>query len=135
MTRNESTTCRPRPTNSCIVRAVEPGHAAVFGLRPRHHRRPKRTAYALTNQNEATGRPERLALYTTTLNDGTLFYMIGVAPENEYGSYDSVFNNIAGRCSSRDKGCERAVRPAARTWFGDGALFHRRGGVVEGGLR
>jgi len=49
----------------------------------------------LTNQNEATGRPERLALYTTALNDGTLFYMIGVAPDNEYGNYDSVFNNIA----------------------------------------
>lgn len=49
----------------------------------------------LTNQNEATGRHERLALYTTFMADGTLFYMIGVAPENEYGDYDSVFNRIA----------------------------------------
>jgi hypothetical protein len=50
----------------------------------------------MTNQNEATGRPENLALYTTILNDGTLFYLIGVAPDNEYGNYDSVFDRVAG---------------------------------------
>lgn len=50
----------------------------------------------LTNQNDATGRSERIALYTTLLNDGTLFYLIGVAPDDEYGAYDSVFNRIAG---------------------------------------
>jgi Zn-dependent protease with chaperone function len=50
----------------------------------------------LTNQNEVTGRPERIALYTTTLNDGTLFYLIGVAPDQEFGVYDDVFDRIAG---------------------------------------
>jgi hypothetical protein len=50
----------------------------------------------LTNQNDVTGRPERIALYTNLLNDGTLFYMIGVAPENEFGEYDRVFNRVAG---------------------------------------
>jgi hypothetical protein len=50
----------------------------------------------LTNQNEVTGRTERIALYTALLNDGTLFYMIGVAPENEFGDYDRAFNRIAG---------------------------------------
>ena len=50
----------------------------------------------LSNQNEATGRPERVALYTTLLDDGTLFYMIGVAPDNEFNSYDQVFNRVAG---------------------------------------
>ena len=50
----------------------------------------------LTNQNDATGRQERVALYTTFLDDGTLFYMIGVAPDNEFGTYDQVFNRIAG---------------------------------------
>jgi hypothetical protein len=49
----------------------------------------------LSNQNDATGRPERVALYTTTLDDGTLFYLIGVAPENEYGTYDDVFARVA----------------------------------------
>jgi hypothetical protein len=49
----------------------------------------------LSNQNDATGRPERVALYTTTLDDGTLFYLLGVAPENEYGTYDDVFDRVA----------------------------------------
>jgi hypothetical protein len=49
----------------------------------------------LTNQNEVTGRPERIALYTTLLDDGTLFYLIGVAPDNEFNSYDQVFNRVA----------------------------------------
>ncbi len=50
----------------------------------------------LSNQNEVTGRPERVALYTTLLDDGTLFYLIGVAPDNEFTSYDQVFNRVAG---------------------------------------
>lgn len=49
----------------------------------------------LSNQNDVTGRAERVALYTTTLDDGTLFYLIGVAPENEYGTYDDVFDRVA----------------------------------------
>jgi hypothetical protein len=48
----------------------------------------------LSNQNEVTGRPERIALYTTLLNDGTLFYLIGVAPDNEFNNYDQVFNRV-----------------------------------------
>ncbi len=50
----------------------------------------------MTNQNDVTGRTERVSVYTTLLNDGTLFYMIGVAPENEFGEYDRVFNKVAG---------------------------------------
>ena len=49
----------------------------------------------LTNQNEVTGRTERIALYTTLLDDGTLFYLIGVAPDNEFNAYDQVFNRVA----------------------------------------
>ena len=48
----------------------------------------------VANDADTTGR-ERLAVYTTQLNDGTLFYMIGVAPENEYNAYDNVFQRIA----------------------------------------
>lgn len=50
----------------------------------------------LSNQNEVTSRPERVALYTTLLDDGTLFYLIGVAPDNEFNNYDQVFNRVAG---------------------------------------
>jgi peptidase M48-like protein len=49
----------------------------------------------LSNQNEVTGRTERIALYTTLLDDGTLFYLIGVAPDNEFNTYDQVFNRVA----------------------------------------
>jgi Zn-dependent protease with chaperone function len=48
----------------------------------------------VVNNADNTGR-ERLAVYTTQMSDGTLFYMIGVAPENEYGAYDRVFAQIA----------------------------------------
>jgi hypothetical protein len=49
----------------------------------------------LSNQNDVTGKAERIALYTTLLDDGTLFYLIGVAPDNEYGAYDDVFDKVA----------------------------------------
>jgi hypothetical protein len=49
----------------------------------------------LSNQNDVTGKTERIALYTTLLDDGTLFYLIGVAPDNEYGAYDDVFDKVA----------------------------------------
>jgi predicted Zn-dependent protease len=52
-------------------------------------------ATVVQNDSDSTGR-ERLAIYTTEMSDGTLFYMIGVAPESEYSYYDDVFSRIAG---------------------------------------
>jgi beta-barrel assembly-enhancing protease len=51
---------------------------------------------SLANQNDATGRSERIDLFTTLLDDGTLFFVIGVAPDNEYSAYQQVFNRVAG---------------------------------------
>jgi hypothetical protein len=48
----------------------------------------------LTNVSDATGRPERIALYTTQLDDGSIFYIVGVAPTDEYGSYQNVFTRV-----------------------------------------
>ena len=48
----------------------------------------------LTNVNEATGQPEVVTIVTTQLRNGQLFYMITVAPQNEYGTYQSAFSNI-----------------------------------------
>jgi Zn-dependent protease with chaperone function len=48
----------------------------------------------LANQSDVTGR-ERLMLYTAQMQDGTLFYLIGVAPEGEFGSYQSVIERVA----------------------------------------
>ena len=49
----------------------------------------------LANVSEATGDRERIVLYTTQMSDGALFYMIGVAPETEWNTYQSVINRVA----------------------------------------
>jgi len=47
----------------------------------------------LTNVNEATGRPETIRLITTQLRNGSVFYMVAVAPQNERG-FDTAFNQV-----------------------------------------
>src|ERR671912_381997 len=49
----------------------------------------------LANVSEATGGRERIVLYTTQMQDGSLFYMIGVSPEAEFGTYEPVINRVA----------------------------------------
>ena len=49
-------------------------------------------ATVLANVSDVTGSPERIALYTTQLNDGSLFYVVGVAPANEFSGYQRIFN-------------------------------------------
>ena len=48
----------------------------------------------LNNVNEATGRSEIITVVTTQLRNGQLFYMIAVAPSNDFNSYQSAFRNI-----------------------------------------
>ncbi len=50
----------------------------------------------LTNVSDATGKNERINLSTTLLQDGTLFYLIGVAPDGEFSVYEPVFRKVAG---------------------------------------
>ncbi len=50
----------------------------------------------LANVSDATGANEQIAVYTTKLPDGTLFYLIGVAPADQFSRYDDVFRKIAG---------------------------------------
>jgi hypothetical protein len=50
----------------------------------------------LSNRSEATRRPERIELFATQLRDGSLFYLIGVAPTDEEGVYSNVFRRVAG---------------------------------------
>lgn len=47
-------------------------------------------ATAMSNMS-ITGQPEGIALYTTRLNDGSLFFVAGVAPANEFRSYQQIF--------------------------------------------
>jgi hypothetical protein len=48
----------------------------------------------LSNVSEVTGQAERVALSTVHLPDGSLLYLIGVAPRNEAQTYDSTFRRV-----------------------------------------
>ena len=73
-------------SNSRIAQRSDPLNAIIDG------RRALQTE--LDNVSDATGRPEVIQLYTTTLRDGTLFYVIGVAPEEEYRAYEAPFQQV-----------------------------------------
>jgi Zn-dependent protease with chaperone function len=51
-------------------------------------------AVELSNVSEATRGDERIAVYTTLLRDGTLFYVIGVAPTDEFDTYADTFSRV-----------------------------------------
>lgn len=51
----------------------------------------------LSNVNESTGRPENVRLITTQLQNGQLFYMIAVAPQNERnfeGAFETILRSV-----------------------------------------
>jgi Zn-dependent protease with chaperone function len=48
----------------------------------------------LSNVSDATGGQEVVDVYTTALDDGSLFYALGVAPRDQYNGYASVFSKI-----------------------------------------
>jgi hypothetical protein len=50
----------------------------------------------LSNISDATGGQEVIDVYTTQLSDGSLFYMLGVAPRDEYNAYSGAFRRVAG---------------------------------------
>ena len=49
----------------------------------------------LSNQSEATNTQETIEVFTTLLRDGGMFYMIGVAPVDQFRDYQNVFQRIA----------------------------------------
>ena len=50
----------------------------------------------LSNVSDATGGQEVIDVYTALLSDGSLFYVLGVAPRDEYNNYSGVFRRIVG---------------------------------------
>ena len=48
----------------------------------------------LTNSQSATGQPESIAVFTTQLRDGNLFYAVAVAPQTDFGAYRGVFDKV-----------------------------------------
>ncbi|MET0624901.1 MAG: M48 family metalloprotease [Pyrinomonadaceae bacterium] len=51
-------------------------------------------AATLVGQSPITGARERVTIVTTTLGNGQVFYMAGVAPQNEYDTYQRAFTDI-----------------------------------------
>ena len=50
----------------------------------------------MSNVSDATGGQEVIDLYSTLLGDGSLFYVIGVAPRDEFNAYSPVFRKVVG---------------------------------------
>ncbi|MGH9881389.1 MAG: hypothetical protein ACRD6N_08135, partial [Pyrinomonadaceae bacterium] len=49
----------------------------------------------LAGRSPITGQQETVSLAVTQLSNGDVLYMAGVAPSNEYGTYQRTFNDIA----------------------------------------
>ncbi|MEO6223814.1 MAG: M48 family metallopeptidase [Vicinamibacterales bacterium] len=50
----------------------------------------------MTTNRSAASQNERLAIYTTQLPDGNLFYVIGVAPDDVFANYEATFRKVLG---------------------------------------
>ena len=50
----------------------------------------------MSNRSEASGSAETIELFATQLRDGSLFYMIGVAPRDEAATYSNAFRRVTG---------------------------------------
>ena len=59
-------------------------------------------AISLTNLSEITGRQEIVTVYTAMLRTGDLFYLIAVAPSDEYQNYQRTFSSIVRTVSVND---------------------------------
>jgi hypothetical protein len=48
----------------------------------------------LSNVSDVSGRPEMVALSTTQLKDGTVLFLVGVAPREEADAYEAAFKRV-----------------------------------------
>jgi len=81
-------------TNPNLSRATGYSQASV------DTRRGLRTV--LNNVSDATGERERIELFTVVLNDGRLFYALGVAPNGDFSRYQNVFHRVMGSIQIND---------------------------------
>lgn len=58
---------------------------------------------SLRNQSEVTGRAESVLLSTVPLRDGSLLYLIAVAPVDDLGTYDPTFRRIKQSVQLNDR--------------------------------
>jgi hypothetical protein len=57
---------------------------------------------SLSNISEMTRKPENVTIYTALLKNGDLFYMVAVAPQDQYQNYESTFLGIVGAIELND---------------------------------
>ena len=57
----------------------------------------------LSNTSDVTGEAEYVALSTTQLRDGSLLYVIGVAPEREANTYETTFRRVRQNLQIADR--------------------------------
>jgi len=57
---------------------------------------------SLNNVSEITRKPENVTIYTTMLRNGDLFYLVAVAPQDQYQTYESTFLGILGTIDLND---------------------------------
>ena len=57
----------------------------------------------LANVSEVTNQPEQITLSTTELNNGSMLYVIGVAPRDEAGRYDDTFKRVRQQIQIADR--------------------------------
>ena len=50
----------------------------------------------LTGRSAVTGDTELVTIYTTSLQNGELFYVVTIAPQSDYRAYQNVFSNMIG---------------------------------------
>jgi Zn-dependent protease with chaperone function len=50
----------------------------------------------IANVSDATGQQERIAVFTMLLDDGNLFYVVGVAPSDRFADYEGTFRKVVG---------------------------------------
>jgi hypothetical protein len=62
----------------------------------------------LSSVSEATDEPERIEMFTTLLRDGTLFYVLAVAPRDCVSDYAGTFRRVMGSIQIMD--CDQCVR-------------------------
>jgi beta-barrel assembly-enhancing protease len=57
----------------------------------------------LSNRSDVTGEPEFVQFTTTYLRDGSVLYMIGVAPTAEANTYNNTFNRVRSSLQLADR--------------------------------
>jgi beta-barrel assembly-enhancing protease len=57
----------------------------------------------LSNTSEVSGQPEFVQLTTVYLRDGSVLYMIGVAPQNDANTYNNAFNRVRSTVKIADR--------------------------------